>query len=414
MGRSSSYLGYQYIPPVVFLLSLPFAHTVALRLTSLFLFMLIAIKYFFSEKRKKPYCIETLAIWLLLALFSLYNSVDFYYSLGEIKTEVIYGLVCFLSFYFFTKTEDVLRIFVYTVFISVLAASVWAIFSHINQGGWVRDATFGGVGGLSTVIITTLPTILFAGFVLVKQHAEIPYRMIIAILFTSLMASIIWAGYWTKNIMFWPALTVQLTILLLLLPIPRKKVILIVTIPILVLSLIYGMYLVGSQKGRMADFSVTSIARMLSKDPRTPVWRNVIEKISESPLQGKGFGRATLGKAYPNISNNPVFWHSHNIFLDAGIQMGIPGILALISIFVCLGWFFYRLRRFGDNELQIISAVGIAIIVGVVMKNLSDSFFNRHWALLFWAQMGMLMGYASTKLSGHLHTSNTNRFPSRL
>lgn len=381
-----------YAPPVFLLISLPFTHTVALRLTSLFVFILVVV---FTQKLYKPHCTNILIFWLFLSLFSLFTAVDFYYSLGEIKTEIIYGLICFLAFSFFTKERNKLNVFLYTITISVLVACCWSIVSYFFHGKWVDNAIFGGVGGLSTVIITTLPIIFYSSYLVLKNSN---HTLMLVLLFIMAFLSILYAGYLTQNIMLWPSFAMQIIVLFFLLPIQYEKTMLIAFVGLLVLALIYGMYVVGNQKGRMSDFSVASITQMLSKDPRVPAWKNVIEKISESPLRGKGFGRETLRKAYSDTTDKLTFWHSHNIFLDAGIQMGVPGILVLIGIFTCLGWFFYRLRRFGDTELMVISAIGIAVIAGVVMKNMSDSFFNRHWALLFWAQMGMLIGYTSLRL----------------
>jgi hypothetical protein len=40
----------------------------------------------------------------------------------------------------------------------------------------------------------------------------------------------------------------------------------------------------------------------------------------------------------------------------------------------------------------VLGAIGLALVAAFLVKNLTDDFFNRHNALVFWALNGLLIG----------------------
>jgi O-antigen ligase len=147
------------------------------------------------------------------------------------------------------------------------------------------------------------------------------------------------------------------------------------------------------QKGRITSFTLQGVASMFVNDPRIQHWSNVSHIIRQQPFRGDGFGRAALSKAHPEVRiNNEALWHSHNLFLDTTIQMGVQGALALLLLFGCLAWRFNRLRLAPDQEIHAIGVAGLVLLIGILSKSITDNFFYRHLSLLFWAESGMLLG----------------------
>jgi O-antigen ligase len=134
-----------------------------------------------------------------------------------------------------------------------------------------------------------------------------------------------------------------------------------------------------------------------TQDPRVTNWPAVAARIMEHPLVGKGFGREVMKKAYPDLRSQkyPAFWHAHNMFLNYGLAMGIPGMLALLLLFLALLRKFWELSRAGDRATAMAGICGVLLVVGVVARNLTNDFFQRDLALLFWSTAGMLLGYAT-------------------
>jgi O-antigen ligase len=133
-----------------------------------------------------------------------------------------------------------------------------------------------------------------------------------------------------------------------------------------------------------------------NKDPRVTTWPAVAVRILEHPLTGKGFGRQTMKNAYPDLVSQkyPLFWHPHNLFLNYGIAMGIPGMIAIVLLFLILLRRFLQLSRAEDRVSAMAGICGVLLVIGVVARNFTNDFFQRDLALLFWSIAGMLLGYA--------------------
>jgi len=139
--------------------------------------------------------------------------------------------------------------------------------------------------------------------------------------------------------------------------------------------------------------NIDSIAQTtVSRDVRWKLWKFSMEKIVEHPLTGGGFGRAVFEKLYPDfMPDDPMIWHAHNMVLNKGIQMGIPGIAAFLLLWFAL------LRAFAAHlgspaNRGAIAIVGITTLATVFMKNMTDDFFVRDMALWFWMVNGILLG----------------------
>ncbi len=87
-----------------------------------------------------------------------------------------------------------------------------------------------------------------------------------------------------------------------------------------------------------------------------------------------------------------MLWHAHNVFLNYGLEMGLPGTLALAWVFLSLlreYWFFCSSP---DGKLKLLGIAGIMMVVGVVLRNQVSDEFVRDAAILFWAVNGALLG----------------------
>ena len=120
-----------------------------------------------------------------------------------------------------------------------------------------------------------------------------------------------------------------------------------------------------------------------------------MKNIEDRPLSGAGFGRnAYILLNYEYVKKHKLLDHAHNVFLDNGIQMGIPGLL----VFCLLLWSAFRevaqpLRKnCGDDHTIIYSIAGVAMLAGMIVKNLTDDFFYRDNVWMFWLIMAAVIG----------------------
>ena len=89
-----------------------------------------------------------------------------------------------------------------------------------------------------------------------------------------------------------------------------------------------------------------------------------------------------------------MFWHPHNLVLNYGMSAGVPGMVAVLALFAALAWRFWQLALRGGRLARLTGLAGASMVAGVFARNMTNDFFVRDGALLFWSLAGMLFGYA--------------------
>jgi O-antigen ligase len=77
--------------------------------------------------------------------------------------------------------------------------------------------------------------------------------------------------------------------------------------------------------------------------------------------------------------------------LNKAVQMGVPGVIAFLLLFWAMPWKARKGLDQGRAE-QLIALTGIALACGVFSKNMTDDFFTRDGALLYWLLAGATLG----------------------
>jgi O-antigen ligase len=150
-----------------------------------------------------------------------------------------------------------------------------------------------------------------------------------------------------------------------------------------------------------ADREATG-ARSMQNDPRLAMWPKVVAHIEEKPWTGYGFGRGLLRASLPGESKEDVAWHAHNLFLDVALQVGIPGLVLLL---VLLAATLREGLRFALDRNDAAAACGIALVAvlgGMMVRNMTDMLFVRQNALLYWGVVGVLLAWGAQRRTGPL------------
>ena len=136
----------------------------------------------------------------------------------------------------------------------------------------------------------------------------------------------------------------------------------------------------------------------LLHDNRAPILTVALDMIGERPLLGRGYYNPEIGTIFAARFETP--WlrnyvhHPHNVVLNYALQMGVTGALVILFLFAALAWTF--LRRLPLNGLARLAGLcGLALVVGVFLRNMTDDFFSRHTVQFFGAAAGMLLGLAT-------------------
>lgn len=399
-------------PAAIFLLILPFTHTVALRLSSLAIAATITFLTWRARSIPPISFKLPLLLWAGMAFLSLSWAIDPAYSLEEIKNEIGYTMICFFTFYGMTQGEREWKLWNRTLMIGFLIISASAISAVWMAGDWVTDGPHGGVGDYSTYLILILPFFLLAavknplpGFPLNPAWLLFPILLV--------------GGQLTLNRTFWPALlTVSASFILLhrfrTRPFRISRQILGITILLGILTVTPFIETV-KDKAITTGTNTEILTQAIQQDPRIPLWSFVMKRISERPLTGAGFGRGALRHALTEHFDNGQLWHAHNLFLNYTLQMGVGGLLAILILFSALARAFWQLYRSTQPDACLIGIMGLALLSGVIVKNMTDDFFVRQNALLFWALAGMSLGYGrrllAEKIPSATNQANTTTLP---
>jgi O-antigen ligase len=387
----------------IFLFSLPFSHTVALRLITLFTAAAIALVDWRRQNTPPVPCKLPLALWAGMAVLSLTWAIRVEYSFNEIMNEIVYSVVAFLTFYSLTATQREWRIFTGTMVAGFAVVAVVAVYWFAMGYDETIDSPHGGVGPHSTYLVIVLP-------LLMAVCLRTPSRGIPASLIWVLIPLLLLDGYGTRNRALWPAIAISIAVLAGL-DVLRRRSIKVVALTLAAAALLVvfaGAQFVdatlaknaSTQKNAAGTLSVDAMVNMAKSDPRIALWKFSFDQIRQRPLTGAGFGRGAMGETLTQHFQKNELWHAHNIFLNYAIEMGLGGVVVLVLLFFAFGREFWKLYRAGDDTASLIGAAGIALLAGFITKNLTDDFFVRQNALLFWSIVGMSLGYGKRRTAG--------------
>ncbi len=111
----------------------------------------------------------------------------------------------------------------------------------------------------------------------------------------------------------------------------------------------------GNVVGNLSSIALTNDASSY----RFKLWEHAADYILKKPIMGCGYGNWKLAsipyeKEYINDLNVPA--HAHNDFLEHAAELGLPGGLLYLSLYVCLFVFTLQtLRSAASEELKLIS-----------------------------------------------------------
>lgn len=375
---------------------LPIGETIALR--NLAFYSLLFLTLWRVWRHGLQFHLPLAWPWMLygaIALLSVTYSVDPLWSLGEIKKEVGYGiLVLALTATWVRNIPSLERLLIAAIagniflvaavlFKITMLNPIWEMpFSEIVftlYRGEGKDI-YQGVGNFSTYLITITPFVAAFAFMRDKPSRSWQYTLF------GLFALNILGIVLTFNRAGLLALTAQLIF--------AGSIFLKVRQPVMKTRSLVPVAAVSA--GLLAlGIWVMQTRPPVHEDIRGQMWSWAISDIIASPLEGGGFGRTIM------LMYDPAFVHAfgglehaHNMVLNKGIQMGLPGI---ISFLVLLGATFRALWPsrslfLHHRRLWGYTLAAATMSVGVFLKNMTDDFFVNYTAFLYWALVGMVLG----------------------
>ncbi|MDF0605914.1 O-antigen ligase family protein [Neisseriaceae bacterium TC5R-5] len=128
------------------------------------------------------------------------------------------------------------------------------------------------------------------------------------------------------------------------------------------------------------DIAVFAHDQNTSMGLRFEMWQVAVQIIADHPLSGVGrYGYQREVRRRIQLQQAPAViadaWHPHNELLTLGVEMGMPGLLAALALYLvpaCL--FCSRLRR-EDPLVRFAATAGAMVVFGHLVVGLMDSYF---------------------------------------
>jgi len=166
---------------------------------------------------------------------------------------------------------------------------------------------------------------------------------------------------------------------------------------ILLVCVVVGVWVVGYG----GDAETTPNLVEQSADPstlafRVNVWRVALWMLADFPFTGVGMGTFNDVGAllYPFYeTQNP---GTHNVHLQAGVDLGLPGLIAYLALLGLTLWMAWQAaQRFKEKERPVLHAIAIGGLSGMmallVHGFVDNTMWNTRAAFLPWVMMGMLV-----------------------
>jgi O-antigen ligase len=317
--------------------------------------------------------------WGAWCIASVAWSIEPAYSRGELRPELLYPFAAFLLFFVATPDARALDRWAWVLSAGLAALALLAIAQDAGPGEWNPKRWHGDVGFFATHVVLALPLVAWA-----------------FLRATALLTLMVTA--WNDNRIAWIALA-GMTLLAALLagpaiaPASRARLAL---ATVAILAAFAALFVMSMQnRTEMLAGTEREAEAQLRHDPRLAIWRFAARRVADAPWVGHGFGRGILRReiragSVPGV-DNPLYTHGHNTVLNVALQGGLIG----LALFAWMVGAVVREMAAGLREApprRYVAALGLVLVAGLAMRNMTDDFLVRHNALLAWALAGAVLG----------------------
>jgi O-antigen ligase len=330
------------------------------------------------------------AAWAAIAAFSILHTGHRAQAASDFQHEILFAFIAYATWYELAQRRIAVRWLAITLAVTVVAVLVSGVIGHFAGAAPLTLGDYSDVGTISTYLVTVMPVLL----ALTLRAAPHSTERVAAL---ALVVACLAVGVWTQNRMFAFATGVEIIVFALFsirtwrTPRPGLWMLGVVA---LIAGLAVASLFVASQS-RIAVYAPgTGVVEFLAEDPRLDLWRFAVAQISAHPWVGAGIGKWTSQQAFYNEFHDAFRMHAHNVFLNRALETGLPGLVAFTVLLAALAYAFWKQSLSGVRRNAALGVAGLALVAGVLTKNLTDDFFLRQNALLFWSLAGAVLGAA--------------------
>lgn len=142
-----------------------------------------------------------------------------------------------------------------------------------------------------------------------------------------------------------------------------------------------------------------------SVESRVELWSRAIDAIRDFPITGLGMNafRRVMPQMYPTLDATPDLdvAHAHNHFLQAALDLGLPGLIAYSAIWIIVGVLLWRVYRRSDEPRYRTMAGGLgAGLIAHFTFGLADVIpLGSKVGVLFWLTLALAVSLHQVALT---------------
>lgn len=337
------------------------------------------------------------------AFASLAWTVDVDRTLTELRADVVLTAVGTAAILFCVRETPAFRRIVTAILAAFAVLAVAAIVLAANADPWNDKLMHHGAGTWSTHLVLVAPLIL-----LVRAPPPAGWgggRLASAAAF-ALVCLVLAGARASENRMVWISLLAPLAVVGIA-GVARgggawrtngsRARVALVFLALFVLTAL-AFVEAASRKADSIRPAPVTIERSVAEDPRLAIWPFAEQKIRERPWFGHGFAKEILGAEFAAKLGDRTLTHAHNAFLSVLLQTGVIGLVLFLGLYAATAWRFAGYARSRDEALARVGVAGLAILAGLVLKNVTDDFFVRSNLRFLWGIVALLCAYGERRL----------------
>lgn len=380
-----------------FLFVLPFSSSAALRNIFLGLAVLAlacaAAKGALARPRLPPWhVLVPLLAYSAWCVASIAWSVDPAYSRGELRPGLLYPLIAFLAFFAATASLETIDRWAWSLAAGLAGLGIAAVAEVTLHGWWDPQRWHGDVGFYATHVVLAMPLLAWA-FLHAGPRAPVAKGLLGAVALLTLVAT-----SWNDNRIAWIALAAMTALAVVLLrdalagPL-RAWILGASAAAMIAFAALFALAI--EQRAERLEGTEFAEEAHLAHDPRPAIWDYAARRHGEAPWAGFGYGRDILRLDFrtgvtPGV-DNPRHTHAHNTPLNVLLQGGVIG-LALFAWMVAAALREMAAGLGAGGGRRLVAALGLVLVAGFAIRNMTDDFLVRHNALLAWSLAGAVLG----------------------
>jgi len=385
---------------IVLIFSLPFVPTMVLCTLVWVIAFAYIIKLCCGKRTLKLEAIDFFVFLFILVI--LFGGIVSANPSISIKSSLVY--ITFMLAYFMIanmiRTEKNIKRFIWAFIISSFIAVLVGIYQNFFAAAetiWHDQTMFSDIG--IRVVSTFENPNVFAEFIILSlpiflsvllRIKRFSGKIIVLFMLAAYFAALIFT--WSRGA--WIGIIISLFVFFLFY---SKKTIVYYSFALLFSPLL--LYVVPASIIQR----ITSIGNLAdtSSSYRLNIWRGVIRMLDNFSITGIGIGEGAFKEVYPaySLSGIETAPHSHNLFLQINVEVGIIGVLLFCFIlFLFAQKCFSYLRYVSLKNTKTYALGAFCSILAIAVQGLTDySWYNYRIFLLFWIVCGLLSAITKIK-----------------